>query len=200
MSEFQALLDWRNTPTAEIGASPAQRLMSRRCKTLLPVAGSLLQPSVPTEADTRKLLGTKQQQQHYYNKQVRPLEPISILGDTVHMRLPGETPMVDEVIFPAEFHADHFDHPELRQLAKALPAVLVCDHAASTVATYLGAYKSWKSWASHHDAAILPADPVVFTLYIVSLIQQTWSVSSVNSAVYGVSWVHKKSGYQEPSE
>ena len=101
--------------------------------------------------------------------------------------------MVEEVIFPAEFHADRFDHPELRQLAKALPAVLVRDRAASTVATYLGAYKSWKSWASRHDAAFLPADPVVFTLYIVS-------VSSVNSAVYGVSWVHKKSGYQEPSE
>ncbi|KAL9951231.1 hypothetical protein ACROYT_G043856 [Oculina patagonica] len=44
-SEFQALLDWRNTPTAGIGTSPAQRLMGRRCKTLLPVAGSLLQLS-----------------------------------------------------------------------------------------------------------------------------------------------------------
>ena len=109
-------------------------------------------------------------------------------------------PMVEEVIFPAEFHADCFDHPELRQLAKALPAVLVRDRAATTVATYLRAYKSWKSWASRHDAASLPADSVVFALYVVSLIQQTRSMSSVNSAVYGVSWVHKKSGYQEPSE
>ena len=32
-------------------------------------------------------------------------------------------PMVEEVIFPAEFHADRFDHPELRQPAKALPDV-----------------------------------------------------------------------------
>ena len=31
-----------------------------------------------------------------------------------------------------------------------------------------------------------------------AIIQQTRSVSSVNTAVYGVSWVHKKSGYQEP--
>ena len=46
----------------------------------------------------------------------------------------------------------------------------------------------------------LPADPVVFTLYIMPLIQQTRSVSSVNSAVYGVSWAHKRSGYQELSE
>ncbi|KAL9976432.1 hypothetical protein ACROYT_G013732 [Oculina patagonica] len=88
-SEFQALLDWRNTPTAGIGTSPAQRLMGRPCKTLLPVAGSLLQPNFPTEEDSRKLLGTKQQQLFYYNKQAKPLEPISI-RDTVRMKLPGE--------------------------------------------------------------------------------------------------------------
>ena len=85
--EFQALLDWRNTPKAGIGTSPAQHLMGHCCKTLLPVAGSILQLSFPTEAGTRKLLGAKQQQQatQYagkYNKQVRPLEAISI-GDTV---------------------------------------------------------------------------------------------------------------------
>ena len=72
-----------------IGTSPAQRLMGRRCKTLLPVAGSLSQPNFPTEDDSRKLLGTKQRQQFYYNKHAKPLEPISI-GDTVRMRLPGE--------------------------------------------------------------------------------------------------------------
>jgi len=54
-------------------------------------------------------------------------------------------PLVEEVISPAEFHADRFDHPELPQLAKALPAALVRDHAATTVATYLCTYKSWKS-------------------------------------------------------
>ena len=108
--------------------------------------------------------------------------------------------LVAEVIFPAEYHENRFEHPELKQLARALPAVLVQDRAASTVDTYLRAYKSWKSWASRHDAAFLPADPVVFSLYIVFLIQQTRSVYSVNSAVYGVSWVHNKSGYQEPSE
>ena len=53
--------------------------------------------------------------------------------------------MVEEFIFPAEFRTDRFDHPELQQLAKALPAVLVCDRTATTVATYLRTYKSWKS-------------------------------------------------------
>lgn len=63
--------------------------MGRRCKTLLPVAGSLLQPNFPTEEDTHKLIGTRHSQQHYYNKQAKPLEPISV-GETVRMRLPGE--------------------------------------------------------------------------------------------------------------
>lgn len=81
-SEFQALLDWCNTPTAGIGTSPAQRLMGPHCKTLLPIAGSQLQPNFPTEEDTRKLIGTKHRQQHFYNKQAKPLEPISV-GETV---------------------------------------------------------------------------------------------------------------------
>ena len=60
--------------------------------------------------------------------------------------------------------------PELKCLASFLPAVLVQDRATSTAATYLPAHKSWKTWAKKHSASYLPADPVVFTLYIVSLI------------------------------
>ena len=63
--------------------------MGRRCKTLLPVEGLLLQPSFPTKEDTRKLIGTKHRQQHYYNKHAKPLEPISV-GETGRMRLPGD--------------------------------------------------------------------------------------------------------------
>lgn len=104
------------------------------------------------------------------------------------------------VTLPAEFGVGHFEDPDLRSLARFLPAVLVQDRATLTAATYLRAYKSWKTWAEQHSASYLPADSVVFTLYFVSLIQQSRSVSLVNTAVYGVSWVHKKSGYREPSE
>ena len=62
--------------------------MGRRCKTLLPVAGSLLQPQYSTEEDTRALIGAKQRQQYYYDKHCKPLDPISI-GKTVRMKLPG---------------------------------------------------------------------------------------------------------------
>lgn len=104
------------------------------------------------------------------------------------------------VTLPAEFGVGHFEDPDLRPLARFLPAVLVQDRATLTAATYLRAYKYWKTWAEQHSASYLLADSVVFTLYFVSLIQQSRSVSLVNTAVYGVSWVHKKSGYREPSE
>lgn len=44
---YLALLDFRNTPTQGMGTSPAQPLMSRRTKTLLPTKESLLEPEVP---------------------------------------------------------------------------------------------------------------------------------------------------------
>ena len=34
VSECQALLDWRNTPTEGMATSPAQRLMGRRCRAI----------------------------------------------------------------------------------------------------------------------------------------------------------------------
>ena len=109
-------------------------------------------------------------------------------------------PVVQQLIFPPEFETDGFRDPKLKQLAHALPTILVQDRAAATASTYLKAFKSWKSWAVQHSASFLPADSVLFTLYVVSLIQQARSVSTVNSAVYGVSYAHKKSGFQEPSD
>ena len=85
-------------------------------------------------------------------------------------------------------------------MAQVLPTFLVQDRAPATISPYLRAYRSWRSWAVQHNASALPADPVVFTLYVVSLVQLARSVSAVNSAIYGVSYVHKKSGIPEPSE
>ena len=89
-SEFHALLDWRNTPTEGVGTSPSQRFLGRCCKTLLPMTGSLLNSRYPTEDDAHGINRQKQRQQHYYDRQVKPLKPIDP-GDTVRMRLPGKT-------------------------------------------------------------------------------------------------------------
>jgi hypothetical protein len=57
------------------------RLMGWRCKTLLPVAGSLQQPQYATEEDTRTLIRDM--------KLSRPLPPIST-GHTVRMKRLGQ--------------------------------------------------------------------------------------------------------------
>ena len=87
-SEYLALLDWRNTPTEGVDTHPAQRLMGRRCKTLLPMAGTLLHPRYDSEGEARALAGTKQRQQFYYNRHAKPLKELSP-GETVRMNLPG---------------------------------------------------------------------------------------------------------------
>jgi len=46
-------LDYRNTPTQGMQISPAQRLMNRRTRTLLPTAKALLKPAVVSESRTR---------------------------------------------------------------------------------------------------------------------------------------------------
>ena len=89
-SEYLALLDWRNTPTEGVGTSPAQRLFGRRCKTLLPVSGTLLQPRHSTEGETRAMMGMKRWQQHFYDKHTKPLQPIEP-GQTIRMKLPGNS-------------------------------------------------------------------------------------------------------------
>ena len=52
-----------------------ERLMGRRCRTLLPMSESLLQPQFPMEDDLSALRGRKQRQERYYNRHFKQLKP-----------------------------------------------------------------------------------------------------------------------------
>jgi hypothetical protein len=74
---YFAMLDFRNTPTQEIGSSPAQRLMNRRTKTLLPTKASLLKPKIVDNDKTMtQLEKAKDRQASYYNIGARDLPPL----------------------------------------------------------------------------------------------------------------------------
>ena len=83
---FLAILDHRNTPTQGLLSSPAQRLMSRRTKTLLPTVSALLRPEVVdakhTERDIRR---GQHQQATYYNRRASDLNALDE-GDTVRLQ------------------------------------------------------------------------------------------------------------------
>ena len=79
-----ALLDYRNTPTEGINASPAQRLMLRRTRTLLPTASSLLRPEVCTQS-TEKLEWKRQKAKFYHDRHAKQLPELEI-GQEVRMQ------------------------------------------------------------------------------------------------------------------
>ena len=66
------LLDYRHTPTKGINASPAQRLMSRRTRTLLPTASSLLRSEVCAQS-TEKLERKRQKAKFHHDPHARQL-------------------------------------------------------------------------------------------------------------------------------
>ena len=67
---YLALLEWRNTPSEQLGPSPAQLLFGRRTRTRLPTANKLL--DTPTAHGASIALAiAKERQAHYYNQNAR---------------------------------------------------------------------------------------------------------------------------------
>ncbi|KAF7238387.1 hypothetical protein EYD10_14900 [Varanus komodoensis] len=84
---WKAVLHWRNTPTEGMDSSPAQRLMSRRLKTSLPVANKLLEPCVVTGVLEK---WRKQISKLTYDVSAKDLPELST-GEPIRMKpLPGD--------------------------------------------------------------------------------------------------------------
>ncbi|XP_068742197.1 uncharacterized protein [Montipora capricornis] len=82
------LLAIRNTPSQGIGSSPAQRLMNRRTRTLLPTTSTLLEPrslSTNQEREREKLKDVKKMQARYYNAHAKDVPPLQE-GNTVRLK------------------------------------------------------------------------------------------------------------------
>ena len=79
-----ALLDFRDTPTERMGTSPAQRLHSRRTRTLIPLNDQLVRPEVVSNVQ-EKLHRTKIRQSHYYDRNSKELKPLQV-GNVVRVR------------------------------------------------------------------------------------------------------------------
>jgi len=79
-----ALLEWRNTPDIYTNASPVQKLMSRRTRTLLPTTTVRLNPSVIQDVHS-SIVHKKQVAKKSYDKTARELPPLHI-GENVRMQ------------------------------------------------------------------------------------------------------------------
>ena len=98
--DFQlALLDFRNAPTNDTVGSPAQRLMGRRTKTLLPTTAKLLALKTIQPATVKaNLLSQKNQQKFYYDRYSKLLSDLN-KGDKVMFQCGKrwKTAVVDDI-------------------------------------------------------------------------------------------------------
>ena len=84
--QYLALLNIRNTPTQGVASSPAQRLLGRRTRSLLPSTRSLLEPRNPPNLyEMEQLQLNQKRQQCYYNRLAHDLPALNV-GDTVRMK------------------------------------------------------------------------------------------------------------------
>ncbi|XP_028839495.1 uncharacterized protein K02A2.6-like isoform X3 [Denticeps clupeoides] len=83
---YLSMLDQRNTPSQGIKASPAQRLFSRRTRTLMPMHDNLLHPKVVHTQQGQ--IENRKQQAAYYNRHAKDLGALQ-QGDRVRIQ-PGE--------------------------------------------------------------------------------------------------------------
>ncbi len=72
---FEALLQYRNTPLKFINYSPAQLLMSRNCKTKVPISADLLKPTRCNNVPD-KLKYRLDRNESYFNKNSKALPDI----------------------------------------------------------------------------------------------------------------------------
>lgn len=82
MDPYLALLDHRNTPSQGLNTSPAQRLLSRRTRTLLPTKDTLLKPKV---SNNKQGLIANSQRLEYYNRTAKDLDYLTS-GDSVRVQ------------------------------------------------------------------------------------------------------------------
>ena len=81
-----ALLNIRNTPRDNITGSPAQRLLGRRTRTVLPTSTPLLSPKTLSPEDVKKqLVSHRLKAKSYYDRGAKELDALRE-GDTVRVR------------------------------------------------------------------------------------------------------------------
>ncbi|XP_033123153.1 uncharacterized protein LOC117121877 [Anneissia japonica] len=80
----RALLAWRNTPTAGLDSSPAQRMFGRRTRTSLPIMSSHLKPNIPENVTENKQKKQRKQKESF-DRGAKEL-PFLQSGDIVRMK------------------------------------------------------------------------------------------------------------------
>ena len=96
---------------------------------------------------------------------------------------------------------EEVEDPDIQELAKLLPSIVLNGRAPSTVKKYSGAFLRWKRWAAQKfTEAIFPAQPLQVALYLAYLIQKSSTSAPVEEAVNALSWAHQMALVGDPTQ
>ena len=91
--------------------------------------------------------------------------------------------------------------PFLTSLASRLQSTVIAWRAPGTTDAYRRAFSRWKNFASFVDEIqVLPARTEYVALYLQHLLDTTHSPSALDSAIYGIQWVHNLAGIPPPTD
>ena len=100
---FEGLLKYRNTPFEDIGVSPAQLLMGRRTRTMIPTHRRLLLPqTIDPDRVVKTLTQRQQASKAHFDKTSKDLPPLSA-GDKVRIRSRGDREWRKAEILPRSY-------------------------------------------------------------------------------------------------
>ena len=107
-----------------------------------------------------------------------------------------------DIFSSAVWHeSDKMEDPELQELAKLLPNVVLQSRAPATVKKYTGAFLRWKNWAMQKcSEPCFPARALQVALYLAYLIQKSSTSSPVEEAVNAISWAHQVAVAEDPTK
>ena len=104
-----------------------------------------------------------------------------------------------------QYHKEEIERlpPVLAGEVDKLPEILHKSRAANTSKKYELSFIRYTKWAMGNGISsgdILPAKPLLVSLYLCSLIQTANTPSPVITAFYALEWIHDMYGFNSPTE
>ena len=94
-----------------------------------------------------------------------------------------------------------FKNPRLVQLSEDLPQLLQNVRSENTLTAYSQTYKRFELWADNfNDIPSYPTNEYAVALYIMHLIQENKTMSSVQQFIAATAWIHRLGGHKVPTE
>ena len=109
--------------------------------------------------------------------------------------------MITEVLSQPNWKSLYeYTDPTVLRALESLPVVLAHSREAATQFTYIGTFNRFERWARKlHKISVLPASKESVAIYLLSLAQDRKSISTLNQVVYAISWMHRVSGFSNPT-